>query len=729
MTVTLLRLAVSLAYSRERAQRWRQLSVCCGGLILALAVLLSMAVVDATTAAAHRRAYRMPVLALNGESTPLLVSLRGETWRKRQFPVLWLAPGRPGARLVPPGLRALPPPGTAALSPGLVSAGFRATGLGFRPASTGTGPGGTIGAEGLASASEWLVYARPPAGRGLGAGGLLFHVKGYGPRSGEPTMAFETDAPTPSPSGARFGVGWLFVLPALLLGVSCAVALSDVRRTRAQTLLRLGLSRAALSLLGGAETCALAAPGVVTAAVLWLLAAPSLRAIPGTDLQLLPHALVLAFPTVLGIALGVLGLLSGFGAITLWAEKGSAPSHRVGAATTGEAWRVAPLGAAAVLMVGARLAGGPSAVRGLLFGLLLTLVSLPLAMPWLVHRLGNRLAQLRGSESWLAGRRLAFSPVALARPAVAVGALVFVAGTVTGIHARLASTGYSYESDPPVNDFLLGWRDSRPEDMVWLRQRLPQAAIGVVTEGNSTSQASYAACQEVARAVNSEDRTACPSARQLTTPLQAEFEQRFHMSVVISGRNLGAPPGSVADVIVSGDPTATAERIWRLTNNRLSAVNLQRIGPEPLAPPAATSWIAGTGVIAVLLLLLTMLHAFGNRTLALVAEDNRLLRLGLDSTQVKVVQRWTLVAPLAISILVGTMAALVFVWAGDSVELALPATRLILIEALAVAMVVGLATLAISSVQHSWVGDATGRDGLEVRNRVSPGDAPELPRL
>jgi len=709
VTVLLLRLAVRLAYSRHRTQRWRQISVCCGAWALTFTVLLSLAVVGASTAAATRRAARMPVLALAGEPAGLMVSLRGEIWRKRQFPVLWVAPGGRGRSVLPPGLRALPPPGTAVLSPGLIAAGFQTTGLGFRPAATGTGVGGSIGADGLASASEWLVYARPPAGRTLGSGGVLFLVKGYGPRSGEPTMSFETEAPTPSSSAAGFGVAWLFVLPAFLLGASCAVALSVLRGRRAQTLFRLGLSRSALAVLGAVETSALAAPGVVVGAVLWVAAAPSLAAIPGTGIRLVPAALVLPVPTVLVVAVGALVLMSVLGATAVRPAFQDRKVKRVTGPASVRAWRAAPLAAAGALMVIARLVGGVTGVRVLMLGLIATLASLPLAMPWLVFRLGGYLGRLNQPHRWLAGRRMSYSSVALARPAAAVGALIFVAGAVTGIQARLASAESTYDGGAPVNNFLLGWRDSRPSDVVWLRRQLPQAAIAVVIDGpNSTSQAVFTGCQDVAKALPVP--AACPNSGLPSLTQEAKFEHVFNMPATINPR-LQPTRGDVADVLIAGGPPVTAEKIWRLTNDRLSAVNLSRVGPEPLAAPLATSWIRGAGAIGVLLLLLTVLHAFGNRTLSLVTEDRQLLRIALVSREVRAVQRATLIGPLAVSIVVGTAAALLFIWAGDPVMLALPATRLVLLEAVAVAAITSLATLCVGALQRSWL-DGSTSDGL-----------------
>ncbi|MBA2530140.1 MAG: hypothetical protein H0V19_09325 [Euzebyales bacterium] len=699
----LLRLAPRLAYARDKTQRWRQLSVVFGAFSLTLMVLVSAAVVLAADAAAERRVGRMPVLAAESEPAGLVMLMRGPTWRDRQFPVIWLAPGDGGTPVLPPGLRELPLPGTAVLSPGLLAAGFAEDGLGFEVGATGTGPGGAIGAEGLASASEWLAYVSPPAGRSVSSSG--FPVKAFGPRPGEPTNVLETDYPTPSMRLAIFGVSWLFLLPVLVLAVSCAVALSPLRVARAQVLFRLGLPRPALRLLGALETTALAAPGVAAAAALWFAVAASVRSLPGTQLVLVPYALVLPVPLLAGLALGCLAVLAVLGAVALRIPKTAAwTSRRLGRPTKVRVWRAVPLAFAAVLMVAARVVGGASGAYMIMAALLITSASLPLAIPWLVHRLGGYLATLRRPHGWLAGRRLAFSPVALARPAVAVGALVFVVGSVTGIHERLF---LSDNEGQVLNDFSLSWSDPQPGDVDWLRAQLPAANVVLLSDGRrGKSRVAFRSCADAAHFMEVAEQTACRADGQLTPDVRDQFKQRFQFGVAVDPSARVTGKGNDATVLIAGGP-AVADAIWRATNSRLPVIDVNRLSFKPLAPPLYANWFAGIGAMGVSILLLALLHTFGNRVLSLVGEDQRLLRIALDAREVRAVQRWTLLAPLTVAIPLGVATALTFVWAGNDVELAVPVTGLIVVEALAVAVVSAVMALTVSRLQRSWTGSAT----------------------
>jgi hypothetical protein len=164
--------------------------------------------------------------------------------------------------------------------------------------------------------------------------------------------------------------------------------------------------------------------------------------------------------------------------------------------------------------------------------------------------------------------------------------------------------------------------------------------------------------------------------------------------------------GNDATVLIAGGP-AVADAIWRATNSRLPVIDVNRLSFKPLAPPLYANWFAGIGAMGVSILLLALLHTFGNRVLSLVGEDQRLLRIALDAREVRAVQRWTLLAPLTVAIPLGVATALTFVWAGNDVELAVPVTGLIVVEALAVAVVSAVMALTVSRLQRSWTGSAT----------------------
>lgn len=706
MTRLLLRLAGRVALSRSRAQRWRQTSVVLGSAVLTLTFLASLALVAASQDAQARREARLPVLASAGAPAGLLVSLRGEIWDGRQFPVNWLSPGDSSVPLLPPGLDRLPEPGTAVLSPGLYNNSAAVSGLGFVVSDAGDGPHGTIGDLGLASQSEWLVYARPPAGRDLTTEGIVFRIASFAAGRGDPSFGFETEEPTPSVRTAAFGAVLLFLLPGLFLAAASSAALSPLRTTRAQTLRRHGLPKLAVRALGATESALLAAIGAVPIGIAWAALAPSFSSLPGSDLVWNPESFAVPVATVTAACAAAVLVQALFGAVAISMANAASTGARRRMIERVRGWRAVPLPAVLGLMILGRATGGSHGATLVMGSLVVALVTLPITLPWLVQRLGDLLASGRQPERWLAGRRLAFSSTALARPAVAVGALMFLTGSVTGVYAQL-SNGPDDEGGS-VNNFLLGWRSPVEGDVPALASQLPEALVVPLLTTDRGTQALFQGCAELSRLVMAADPDACFEEDEvLPSSLRESFEQQYHVPPVLAEVAILAEDSYVQDVLIIGGDDVTAERIWGVTNSRLSAVNLFRLGNEPLAPPGARLWLLSSGGVAAAILLLTMLATFGNRVLALVDEDRRLLRVALDDRQVRLVQLWTLLAPLVTSILLGTGMALFFIWAASEAELALPVTPVVLVEMLLVSAVSGAAVLIVLRLQHAWTSAST----------------------
>lgn len=271
---------------------------------------------------------------------------------------------------------------------------------------------------------------------------------------------------------------------------------------------------------------------------------------------------------------------------------------------------------------------------------------------------------------------------------------------MTGIHERLFYT----ENEGPVrSDFSLSWSDPQPSDVTWLRKQLPAAKIVLVTDGRrGQSRATFRSCADAADFMDVAEQRACGADGQLAPGVPGQFKQRFRFGVAVDPGARLTGKGISATVLIAGGPAVT-DAIWRAANSRLPVVDVSRLSSEPFAPPLYANWFAGIGAAGVSLLLLALLHTFGNRVLSLVGEDRRLLRIALDAQEVRAAQRWTLLAPLTVAIPLGGATALVFVWAGNDVELAAPVTGLIVAEALAVAGISAAMALTVSRLQRSWM--------------------------
>ncbi|RBY96938.1 hypothetical protein DQ237_04840 [Blastococcus sp. TF02-8] len=573
--------------------------------------------------------------------------------------------------------------------------------MGLVTSPAGTGPDGTIGSEGLAVPSEWLAYARPPAGRSLGAGGALMFVDGFGPGPGDPTITFETDPAAPSVAAALLTSGWLFLLPALVLASSAAAALSPLRTRRLHVLHRFGLTAVQVRALAALETSALAAGGVLVALAGWALVAGRLSNLPFSGISLPPGGLAIPPALVAGAAAGVLVLFASLGGLnTGVSSSSSARSSSRRPAASVSARKLAPLVVAGLLLLLSRLLGAQSGVPLIWASLLVLLAGIPVSLPWLVQRFGSRLTASPHAPRWLAGQRLRFSPSALARPAVAIAALVFVAGALIGIHQRF--TASAALEGPPGNVYLLDWRDSRPDDVELLADLLaPASVVPLHQTGDETPLAYLPTCQAVLRVIGGPAADACVNGELSAAAAQAW--QSATSTVPVLGSPPELPIGSVQNVLVAGDPPPSDSAVWRAVNPALSAVNLTTLGARALAPPLAQQWLLAASSVGLLLLLLAFLQSYGNRVLAVVDEDRRLIRVALSAGEVRAVQRWTLAGPLLIAAPTGFVCATVFLIAANDLELAVTATGWVLVETLVCGLTSALVALGLARLQRSWL--------------------------
>jgi hypothetical protein len=679
----LLRLAIGLALRRSPGNRWRQLSVPLGTLVLTICALFSVAFVSVSQDADENRAARMPVLGKESD-TSLRMSIRGERWQGRQFPFVWVDADSKDVA-IPPGLDSLPEPGAVVVSPGAAGSGL-VEGLGLRVDDAGSGPGGTIGSEGLANASEVLVYARPSLGRDLGAGGSLLNVEGYGPEPSDPTANFETDPAHPSTKTALMGLLTFLIAPALLFAATCAMASSDVRTVRNHQLARMGVPRRALVTLNGLESGLLALPGAMAAVVAWLLIAPQATVLPISGLEVYPNSMALGNVTVAVVALAcigfvvILGACPGPSAATI-----AQSSQRVEPKSPPSKRALVPLGTVLAILVAAKYSGGTLAIYLLILILVPFALALVVAIPFLVALVGGRLT-LSGSPTWwLAGLQLRGNPHVLARPARVLAVVTFVAGASTAWLLAFGVTSGDVQPYERPDAYFLGWRDARMGDLDVVTDALPAALIApLTTEGRA--RAILPTCDALSRVL--EDDAICAPAGEIRKGAESSLNRLFSIRLgVSSGEQPIITPGEDFDVLIIAPESLSETEIWRQLNGHLPALNLSALQDEPRSPPPMRDWLLAAGLTATILVLLAAFHALGNQALGQKPVDLRLIRLGLDGSQISHYRTRLLLAPLAVAVPLGAFAALVWGWAGQTLDLAKLSLVAVALEAAVLALV------------------------------------------
>ncbi len=673
------RLAVRVAWSVDRSQRWRQFSLALATVVSVTAMMLGAGVVAVSQSASERVLARTPSIDFASTSSPIHAVVRGGFLDGRQFPVLWIEPQTDDAPL-PPGLTRLPEPGTYVVSPALAAAGV-ADALGWVTSSAGDGDDGAIGADGLASPSEWYAYARPAEGRTLGAGGALAPVSGFGVADeNAPQVAVETDPIIPTRPAALFASLWLLVIPGLLIMVPAASSGSALRAHRARVLFLLGSRPGELAALGALEAAALVLPFAVIGVAACSALAPHVGLVPVAGIAVNGGDLSVPMWQRLVIVLACVGVAATVGA--LLQRPGDATAR--GPARRRVRWTSAiPLWLAVAGIVMSRLFTRPANVAILLVTLVATTLALPLALPWLVRRAGASLTRLRGVGPWLAGRRLATDARGLSRPAATVALLVFVLGAGSGLYLQMTATS------PPTGAgvYDVGWRGPQVGDFATIRDAFPQASVGYqAVDGTLT----FESCPELARAFPG---NGCGDPGSVVALAQDALSVGVDIGAVVeatgddvvaSSAVVLAPPGTI-DL---GDVQAAA--------SGLPAANVAPSGDIAMPPPYVAQWFAAALVAAALLLGAAATIAFGNRVLAVADEDRVLLSLGAGPMTVRSVQRWSLAAPVAVAIPAAGGAAIVFTWAASTADLAVTATGVIALEcaaaaALSAAVLAGLA--------------------------------------
>lgn len=659
--MTTARLALRLAFSVDPRQRWRQLSVVLGSFIALTALLIGIGLVGVARDSAHKIHARSPVWATAAKGAVLDVSLRGMTVTGLgQIPVVWMQP-RPGHEsdpaAVPPGLRAIPGPGEAVLSEGLIRRGYNAQSLGFLPSSSGEGDGGAIGRQGLQTSSEGWIYARPAAGRTLGSGGALLALRGY--RGSGPRADLETTPEIPSTLTMLTGVVALLLVPALLLLGGASRALSSLRDQRLSLLSRLGISTGQLRLLLGVETASLAIFGAVLADTLWFAVVAGAHDVPLVEVVLFPDALAVSWPLV--VATNVLvATMAAFIAVLLTPISRHRPlrTRRV------RAWHSLPLWSALGLMIAAVYQDQSSSLRiAMLFGgMILTLVALPTALPVFVTTVGNLLGRVRRPAVWLGGQRLALRARNLSRPAAVVGAFVFVAGAAFAFYDGLTAREKPSSARGNVAVVRLDWRGAQSGDLQTLSESAHGMTVLPVRESRSGAVLLVSDCNVLRAALASYRPAPCSEDNVIPPDVLRLVRQLTGLTAVVERSALiQNAPSQVAIFAPKGIDDV---RLLQVAHN-LPAVNINWLaGSEGDRRVPAAAWTILGWVVGSFLLMLTLTREVGDRALLSLQESVSLLSVGLTHREVRSVNRWSLLPPLALAIPVGYLGAVLFALIG-----------------------------------------------------------------
>lgn len=696
---TILRFSAATAFSRDPRQRWRQICIISSSALSTFLILVAVGLVMLSIASPARAGSLLGIATQAeeglwpGSSPEGAVTAVTSTFTLamgRQVPTIWIEP-MPGheedAAAVPPGLSRLPQPGEAVLSPALITAGYSAEDFGWLSSSAGTGRDGSIGDEGLAAASEPLIFVRPAAGTSLGTGGAVTYIATY--TASDPRAIHGGHALDPEVISLEMmlpGVVVFLLVPSLVLLVSSSRARSLLRDQRLQLLhligVRVSAARTALAL----EAALLAASGALLAAAGHALFGRWLTVIPGTSIRLLRGDLLVpwwVYPPAL--ALVILCTLA-CGALGRLHRRPARGRPRSG-------WNTAVLGLAAsvlaVLFSASPWTPPSSATTILTVGIFGVVVVIPFAVPAL-SRLAAALLSGTGSPVlWAAARRIRHDAVRLSRIASVLAMLIVVMSLALSLWGSAAAT---QAESPPA-------QIGRPVSASWLGD--PTTGLNSAREAfaredrevllvSTISQDDSIAPEPLPRLLDIDD---CPrfvgffggDAARLCTP--EHEDQLSDFAELHTGlrppdeSSQPLPPSEYGDdaLIYSRDPLSTydAQRILGF----LPAVIVESQPGDLRAPLPIVQWLMAGALAALVILGLAIAREIGDRSVDDSTRDVLYQRLGLSLGTAERLAWATLLIPLAVATLTAFVCSLVIAYSGQVLQVTRGDTLKLLIVA------------------------------------------------
>jgi FtsX-like permease family protein len=421
-----------------------------------------------------------------GNALPGTLPSRGEAWNYsvdyyqgqtiERLDVAALGPDAP----VPPGLSRLPGPGQYLASPALVQL-IRTEPrdqLGDRFPGTMVG---TIGDAALTGPEELAVYVGyDPATLAKVPGTQWVTAIGTSPGPEVFTPFFRY----------AFGVGVLAVLFPVLILISTGNRLAAARREERFAALRLiGATPADVSVLASVDSVASALLGAIVGTGVFLGIKPALAGATLTGTRYFADTVT---PTVWGyVALLVAVPLASVLASLLALGRVRISPLGVSRRTTPPApsrWRLAPLIAGLILFILGTVTTSHSKIGVASYpGLLITMIGLVIAGPWLTTALAQWCGRVLGGRAsgLLASRRLADDPKAAFRAVRGLVLAVFL-GTIVGAMVPLLDSLIATPNSAALSNVLLDtFTQIEPPT-------LPQAGISGITPNGLTPQAGAA---------------------------------------------------------------------------------------------------------------------------------------------------------------------------------------------------------------------------------------------
>ncbi len=610
MTSTLVRLALAASWrGRHRDERRAAVVAGAAAVVAVMAAgcvsawLLSTRINERATARSFRAA---------GSAPPAMErsALFDETSAGQQIYVYWWRILAPGARI--PGVPADPPVGSWFVSPALREVMRYDPAVAERFGSDAA----VIGKDGVAHRRELLAYR------------FVDHDSDRAEKlSLEPGLDWIGDGaevvelfPISVAAVALIGI------PGFGLMLAALAPFGPVLERRDSLLDALGASQGTRTGLAVAHAALCAGPGAVAGSLAWYLLSRELTAVPLVGRAVFRGDLAMpAIPAVL-VALGVTGLASAVVGVRPRRANGNRPAQAMPG--TPPAARIVPLLvglAVAVVGIATPDRGG---AKVFLVGVVAVAIGAVAGLPYVLDRVGRRLAEHPTTLALLVGRRLQWDATSSARSLVAVGTLAVLLPLV----AAWVAVARSLDTPPETASYAVELRgDVTDATVSELAERTGAVPVKVVTATNGPPEPLLVGdCRALAEVV-------------ALARCDASFEFARPSRVVLGGYERlpgarSAPPGATvrSTLFVSLEGPQT-ERLLRsfVVNGTQARLQVATPGRSVFRESPLVSWILGAATLAGLVGGCALLLHLAAQAARSALSRARLLAVGADRSTLR----------------------------------------------------------------------------------------------
>lgn len=650
------RLALGLATTRSPEHRWRRIGVPLASIAFMFTLVAATSLLYMDRRQEARLWNRTGLIAREPSPTDILMKLGFDYYRGQQITIIWIEPASSQQPVLPAGLNRLPDPGTFAVSPALAELIVHEPELAKRYRIWTV-----LDRAGVKSAGELFAYARPAPGRSIARDPSTLRIEAFATPGATVSWDFTTNL------GDVYLVSGLFislVLPGFLILAAGLATASTVRDHRFIVLAAIGVPQQTLIKLSVIESLVLALPGLIIAAAAWVVVSARLRTIPLVDQQVFAGDLeVGVLDAVLLLSLGLLCTCALGFLVARWSLRSGAsrPRPSLPRAVVSRLRVLPPL--ISLALFGASVIMIPSDLGATLFlsAVASSIATIPFVYAGLVRAVGSELAKVRYVSVMLAGRLLSWDPVRLTRPYASLGTIIMIA-MVSMAFGKILS---SYENPElhvaDASAVLVSWVDPRPEDVSRFQAALGSGTVIPLKPGDD-GMAMGASCQDIAEALN---RTDCLPHQPYTLPesLQQELQKLVPNSSPYSLESPDTLP-------VSGHALVLARESLPALHERVSTAAWQTL-PAPHVfswelfikrIDNRNAWLIG-GILAALALLgLGSVIALVDRLIANRVQRTVLLRIGLATSRLRILEAWLFAVPYVTVSLASLAAGSLLAW-------------------------------------------------------------------